>query len=162
MNPLILSLIGLVTVGVSANLIKLIRKNKILLLIAIIPCVYIFIYGLYATFGPIDLYKDGTENFIAQNPGKELPIVFVLLKFYQYILILVGAIFGLIKASLITSVIKKGSVPNHIVWRGVFCMTPLITNKFIPTGGEINPNSTTITANIPNHTGSIPASTITG
>ena len=96
MNPLILSLIGLVTVGVSANLIKLIRKNKILLLISIIPCVYIFIYGLYATFGPIDLYKDGTENFIAQNPGKELPVVFVLLKFYQYILILVGAVFGLI------------------------------------------------------------------
>ena len=96
MNPLILSLIGLVTVGVSANLIKLIRKNKILLLISIIPCVYIFIYGLYATFGPIDLYKDGTENFIAQNPGKELPVVFVLLKFYQYILILIGAIFGLI------------------------------------------------------------------
>ena len=96
MNPLILSLIGLVTVGVSANIIKLIRKNKILLLISIIPCVYIFIYGLYATFGPIDLYKDGTENFIAQNPGKELPVVFVLLKFYQYILILVGAIFGLI------------------------------------------------------------------
>ncbi len=96
MNPLILSLIGLVTVGVSANLIKLLRKNKILLLISIIPCVYIFIYGLYATFGPIDLYKDGTENFIAQNPGKELPVVFVLLKFYQYILILVGAIFGLI------------------------------------------------------------------
>ena len=96
MNPLILSLIGLVTVGVSANLIKLLRKNKILLLISIIPCVYIFIYGLYATFGPIDLYKDGTENFIAQNPGKELPVVFVLLKFYQYILIFVGAIFGLI------------------------------------------------------------------
>ena len=96
MNPLILSLIGLVTVGVSANLIKLLRKNKIVLLISIIPCVYIFIYGLYATFGPIDLYKDGTENFIAQNPGKELPVVFVLLKFYQYILILVGAIFGLI------------------------------------------------------------------
>ena len=41
MNPLILSLIGLVTVGVSANLIKLLRKNKILLLISIIPCVYI-------------------------------------------------------------------------------------------------------------------------
>ena len=96
MNTLILSLIGLVTVGVSANLIKLLRKNKILLLISMIPCVYIFIYGLYATFGPIDLYKDGTENFIAQNPGKELPVVFVLLKFYLYILIFVGAIFGLI------------------------------------------------------------------
>ena len=96
MNPLILSLIGLVLVGVSANLLKLIKKNKILLLISLLPCVYIFIYGIYATFGPIDLYKDGTENFIAQNPGKDLPVVFVLLKFYQYILILVGAIFGLI------------------------------------------------------------------
>ena len=96
MNPLILSLIGLVLVGVTANLLKLIKKNKILLLISMLPCIYIFIYGLYATFGPIDLYKDGTENFIAQNPGKKLPVVFVLLKFYQYILILVGAIFGLI------------------------------------------------------------------
>ena len=89
-------IIGLVLVGVSANLLKLIKKNKILLLISILPCIYIFIYGLYATFGPIDLYKDGTENFIAQNPGKDLPVVFVLLKFYQYILIFVGAIFGLI------------------------------------------------------------------
>ena len=96
MNPLILSLIGLVCVGISANLIKLIKKNKILLLISMLPCAYIFVYGLYATFGPIDLYKDGTENFIAQNPGKDLPVVFVLLKFYQYILILVGAIFGLL------------------------------------------------------------------
>ena len=70
-----ISLIGLVLVGVSANLIKLIKKNDTLL-ISMLPCVYIFIYGLYATFGPIDLYKDGTENFIAQNPGKDLPVVF--------------------------------------------------------------------------------------
>ena len=96
MSPLLLSLIGLILVGVSANLLKLIKKNKILLLISLLPCIYIFIYGIYATFGPIDLYKDGTENFIAQNPRKDLPVVFVLLKFYQYILILVGAIFGLI------------------------------------------------------------------
>ena len=96
MNPLILSLICLVSVGVSANLIKLIRGNRILLIISLLPCIYIFIFGLYATLGPMDLYKDGTDNFYAQNPGKELPIVFVLLKFYQYILILVGAIFGLI------------------------------------------------------------------
>ena len=96
MSPLILSLIGLILVGVSANLLKLIKKNKILLLISLLPCIYIFIYGIYATFGPIDLYKDGTENFIAQNPGKDLPVVFVLLKFYQYILIFVGAIFGFI------------------------------------------------------------------
>ena len=96
MNPLILSLICLVSVGVSANLIKLIRGNRILLIISLLPCIYIFIFGLYATLGPMDLYKDGTDNFYAQNPGKELPIVFVLLKFYQYILIFVGAIFGLI------------------------------------------------------------------
>ena len=96
MNPLILSLICLVSVGVSANLIKLIRGNRILLIISLLPCIYIFIFGLYATLGPMDLYKDGTDNFYAQNPGKELPIVFVLLKFYQYILILVGAVFGLI------------------------------------------------------------------
>jgi len=96
MSPLLLSLIGLILVGVSANLLKLIKKNKILLLISLLPCIYIFIYGIYATFGPIDLYKDGTENFIAQNPGKDLPVVFVLLKFYQYILIFVGAIFGFI------------------------------------------------------------------
>ena len=68
----------------------------------------------------------------------------------------------MINASLITSVIRNGSVPNQIVCNGVFCITPLITNKFIPTGGDINPNSTTITAKIPNQTGSIPASTITG
>ena len=96
MNPLILSLICLVSVGISANLIKLIRGNRILLIISVLPCIYIFIFGLYATLGPIDLYKDGTDNFYAQNPGKELPIVFVLLKFYQYILMIVGAVFGFI------------------------------------------------------------------
>ncbi len=96
MNPLILSLICLVSVGISANLIKLIRGNRILLIISLIPCIYIFIFGLYATLGPMDLYKDGTDNFYAQNPGKELPIVFVLLKFYQYILMIVGAVFGFI------------------------------------------------------------------
>ena len=96
MNPLILSLVCLVSVGISANLIKLIRRNRILLIISLLPCIYIFIFGLYATLGPMDLYKDGTDNFYAQNPGKELPIVFVLLKFYQYILIIVGAVFGFI------------------------------------------------------------------
>ena len=96
MNPLILSLVCLVSVGISANLIKLIRGNRILLIISLLPCIYIFIFGLYATLGPMDLYKDGTDNFYAQNPGKELPIVFVLLKFYQYILMIVGAVFGFI------------------------------------------------------------------
>tara|TARA_Y100000590_G_scaffold399237_1_gene482243 strand:+ start:518 stop:850 length:333 start_codon:yes stop_codon:yes gene_type:complete len=95
MNPLILSLVCLVLVGVSANLIKLIKESKILLYLSIIPCAYVLIYGLYITLGPVDLYEDGTNNYFLKNPEeKELPIVFVLLKFYQYILILVGGIFG--------------------------------------------------------------------
>ena len=111
MNPLILSLICLVSVGISANLIKLIRGNRILLIISLLPCIYIFIFGLYATLGPMDLYKDGTDNFYAQNPGKELPIVFVLLKFYQYILIIVGAVFGFIYFNFIKK-IKDISEPS--------------------------------------------------
>ncbi len=111
MNPLILSLICLVSVGISANLIKLIRGNRIFLIISLLPCIYIFIFGLYATLGPMDLYKDGTDNFYAQNPGKELPIVFVLLKFYQYILIIVGAVFGFIYFNYIKK-IKDTSEPS--------------------------------------------------
>ena len=111
MNPLILSLICLVSVGISANLIKLIRGNRILLTISLLPCIYIFIFGLYATLGPMDLYKDGTDNFYAQNPGKELPIVFVLLKFYQYILIIVGAVFGFIYFNYIKK-LKDTSEPS--------------------------------------------------
>ena len=111
MNPLILSLICLVSVGISANLIKLIRGNRILLIISLLPCIYIFIFGLYATLGPMDLYKDGTDNFYAQNPGKELPIVFVLLKFYQYILIIVGAVFGFIYFNYIKK-LKDTSEPS--------------------------------------------------
>ena len=94
MNPLILSLICLVLVGVSANLIKLIRENRLLLLLSLIPCIYILFYGIYITLGPIDLYEDGSKNFFIQNPEeKELPIVFILLKFYQYILIVIGVVF---------------------------------------------------------------------
>ena len=111
MNPLILSLICLVSVGISANLIKLIRGNRILLIISLLPCIYIFIFGLYATLGPMDLYKDGTDNFYAQNPGKELPIVFVLLKFYQYILMIVGVVFGFIYFNYIKK-IKDTSEPS--------------------------------------------------
>ena len=111
MNPLILSLICLVSVGISANLINFIRGNRILLIISLLPCIYIFIFGLYATLGPMDLYKDGTDNFYAQNPGKELPIVFVLLKFYQYILMIVGAVFGFIYFNYIKK-IKDTSEPS--------------------------------------------------
>ena len=95
MTPLTLSLACLVLVGVAGNFISFVRDNKILSLISIIPAVYILLYGLYLTFGPIDIYEDGTRNFFLKNPDeKELPIVFILLKFYQYILIIVGSIFS--------------------------------------------------------------------
>ena len=112
MNPLILSLICLVLVGVSANLIKLIRENRLLLILSLIPCIYIFFYGIYITLGPIDLYEDGTNNYFLKNPDeKELPIVFVLLKFYQYILMIVGAVFGFIYFNYIKK-IKDTSEPS--------------------------------------------------
>ena len=95
MNPLIFSLISLILVAVSANFLSLIRENKTLLYISTIPCIYLVIYGIYLIFGPIDLYEDGSKNYFNKNPSeKELPIVFVILKLYQYIIILVGLIFG--------------------------------------------------------------------
>ena len=95
MTPLTFSLACLALVGVAGNFISFVRDNKILSLISLIPAVYIFLYGLYLTFGPIDIYEDGTKNFFLKNPDeKELPIVFILLKFYQYILIIVGSIFS--------------------------------------------------------------------
>ena len=95
MNPLIFSLISLILVAVSANFLSLIKENKTLLYISTIPCIYLVIYGIYLIFGPIDLYEDGSKNFFNKNPyEKELPIVFIILKLYQYIIILVGLIFG--------------------------------------------------------------------
>ena len=95
MNSLILSLICLVLVGVSGNFIGIIKNNKTLLYISLIPSVYIMIYGIYLILGPVDLYEDGTKNFYLKNPiEKDLPIVFVLLKLYQYILMIVGSIFS--------------------------------------------------------------------
>ena len=95
MNPLIFSLISLILVGVSANFLSLIKENKTLLYISTIPCIYLVIYGIYLIFGPIDLYEDGSKNYFNKNPSeKELPIVFIILKLYQYIIILVGLIFG--------------------------------------------------------------------
>ena len=94
MTPLTLSLACLVLVGVSGNFISFVRENKILSFISILPSIYILAYGIYLTFGSVDIYEDGTKNFFLKNPGeKELPIVFILLKFYQYILIIVGSIF---------------------------------------------------------------------
>jgi hypothetical protein len=95
MNPLIFSLISLILVAVSANFLNLIKENKTLLYISTIPCIYLVIYGIYLIFGPIDLYEDGSKNYFNKNPSeKELPIVFIILKLYQYIIILVGLIFG--------------------------------------------------------------------
>ena len=95
MNPLILSLICLILVAASGNFLSFVKNNKTFLYLSLIPSTYILIYGFYLTLGPVDLYEDGTKNFFIRNPKeKELPIVFVLLKFYQYILIIVGAIFS--------------------------------------------------------------------
>ena len=97
MNPLIFSLICLILVAISANFLSLIKENRTLLYISTIPCIYIVIYGVYLILGPVDLYEDGTTNFFNKNPKeKDLPIVFIILKLYQYILILVGIIFGYI------------------------------------------------------------------
>ena len=95
MNPLIFSLVCLVMVAISANFLSLIKENKILLYISTIPCIYLVIYGFYLIFGSIDLHEDASTNFFSKNSDeKELPIVFVILKFYKYMLILVGLIFG--------------------------------------------------------------------
>ena len=97
MNPLIFSLISLILVAVSANFLSLIKENKTLLYISTIPCIYLVIYGIYLIFGPLDIYEDGSKNYFNKNPSeKELPIVFIILKLYQYIIILVGLIFGYI------------------------------------------------------------------
>ena len=95
MNPLIFSLICLVMVAISANFLSLIKESKTLLYISTIPCIYLVIYGIYLIIGPVDLHEDGSTNYFNENPEeKELPIVFIILKFYQYILIIVGLIFG--------------------------------------------------------------------
>ena len=95
MNPIIFSLISLILVAVSANFLNLIKENKTLLYISTIPCIYLVIYGIYLIFGPIDLYEDGSKKYFNKNPSeKELPIVFIILKLYEYIIILVGLIFG--------------------------------------------------------------------
>ena len=46
---------------------------------------------------------------------------------------------------------KKGSTPRKILFVGVWGEKLLITKTFKPTGGVINPNSTTTKAKIPNH-----------
>ena len=111
MNPLIFSLISLILVAVSANFLSLIKENKTLLYISTIPCIYLVIYGIYLIFGPIDLYEDGSKNYFNKNPSeKELPIVFIILKLYQYIIILVGLIFGYVFSKKLKE--KKNNEPS--------------------------------------------------
>ena len=113
MNPLIFSLISLILVALSANFLSLIKENKTLLYISTIPCIYLVIYGIYLIFGPIDLYEDGSKNFFNKNPSeKELPIVFIILKLYQYIIILVGLIFGYVFSKKL-----KENQNNEPSWR---------------------------------------------
>ena len=113
MNPLIFSLICLILVAISANFLSLIKENRTLLYISTIPCIYIVIYGVYLILGPVDLYEDGTTNFFNKNPKeKDLPIVFIILKLYQYILILVGIIFGYIFTKKVKK-INDGSRANN-------------------------------------------------
>ena len=95
MTPLTLSLACLVLVGVSGNFISFVRENKTLSFISFIASLYILTYGFYLVFGPIDLYEDGVKNFFLKNPEEnKIPTVFILLKFYQYILIIIGIIFS--------------------------------------------------------------------
>jgi len=63
MSPLILSLVCLVSVGISGNLLSIVKTNKIFLYISIIPCIYIFVYGIYLTFGPVDYMKMELQIF---------------------------------------------------------------------------------------------------
>ena len=113
MNPLIFSLISLILVAISANFLSLIKENKTMLYISTIPCIYLVIYGIYLIFGPIDLYEDGSKNYFNKNPSeKELPIVFIILKLYQYIIILVGLIFGYVFSKKL-----KQNQNNEPSWR---------------------------------------------
>ena len=115
MNPLIFSLICLILVAISANFLSLIKENKTLLYISTIPCIYIVIYGVYLILGPVDLYEDGTTNFFNKNPKeKDLPIVFIILKLYQYILILVGIIFGYIFTKKVKKINDRSLSLIHI------------------------------------------------
>ena len=103
----------LILVAVSANFLSLIKENKTLLYISTIPCIYLVIYGIYLIFGPIDLYEDGSKNYFNKNPSeKELPIVFIILKLYQYIIILVGLIFGYVFSKKL-----KENQNNEPSWR---------------------------------------------
>ena len=110
MSPLILSLISLILVVISVNFLSIVKNNKILLLISLIPCIYLIFYGIYLILGPVNLYEDGKTNFFLANPEeKELPILFIILKFYEYILVLIGTLIGYLFIKYIKSILKNKS-----------------------------------------------------
>jgi len=63
------------------------------------------------------------------------------------------AIWG--KATIIaahtSSAARKGNIPLKMVSRGISGAIPLITNTFVPTGGEITPISHVSTIMTPSH-----------
>ena len=74
------------------------------------PCIYLIIYGVYLILGPVDLYEDGKTNFFLANPEeKELPILFIILKFYEYILVLIGGLIGYLFIKYIKNIFKNKS-----------------------------------------------------
>ncbi len=129
MNPLIFSLVCLVMVAISANFLNLIKESKTLLYISTIPCVYLVIYGVYLIFGSVDLHEDASTNFFNKNPDeKELPIVFIILKFYEYILILVGLIFGYVFSKKFKN---ERSWKSNLMKKNIFLVVLIIVGMFI-------------------------------
>ena len=58
---------------------------------------------------------------------------------------------------VITSTTTSGHTPRKMVPKPTLGSRVLITNRFMPTGGEIRPIWITITISTPNHTGSKPS-----
>ena len=79
MTPLTLSLVCLALVAISGNFISIVRENKILSSVSILPAIYILSYGLFLIFGSINLYEDAAKNFFLKNPEEnKLPTVFIV------------------------------------------------------------------------------------
>ena len=64
--------------------------------------------------------------------------------------------------SITTITSTKGQQPRKIWPRPTLGSSALMTNRFMPTGGEIRPICTIITISTPNHTGSKPSEVTMG